>query len=234
MKRASSAVMRARSMAPKPSIPIVERRSFLYNIRAPCPPRDLHKEEKWEHLARAVGLGYEGERMRLRLSEEEAAWAASWLRARGLEGPERPAGIFVGGRGRKGKRWPLERFLGIASLLVARGRRVLVFVGPEEAGLAGAIERALPAGARLVNEPSIRRAAALIARCALFITGDSGPLHLACALETPVLAIFLKENWRRWGPRPDRGRVLAGGEGLSPERVVEAAEEMLLQSVPPR
>jgi len=207
-----------------------EVNGFLYNLRAPLPPRDLHKEEKWDFLAKGLGLPGPVDRMRVALSGEEEHWAAAWLAERRIVGSDRPVGVFIGARGRKGKRWPLERFLELVRLLRASGRRVLVFRGPEEAHLAGHLDRELPDGALAVAEPSIRRAAALMARVSLFISGDSGPMHLACALRVPVLAIFLKDNWRRWGPRPDRGRVLTGGRELTAEEVVRVAGEMLEDS----
>jgi heptosyltransferase-3 len=204
-----------------------EVNGFLYNLRAPLPPRDLHKEEKWDFLAKGLGLPGPVDRMRVALSREEEDWAADWLAARGVVGPGKLVGVFIGARGRKGKRWPLDRFLELIRLLRAGGHRLLVFRGPEEAHLAGLLERELPDGALPVAEPSLRRAAALMARASLFISGDSGPMHLACALRVPVLAIFLKDNWRRWGPRPDRGRILTGGRDLSAQEVADAAREML-------
>ncbi len=198
---------------------------FLYNIRVPMPEQvGLHKEAKWEIFARGLGLEYRGERMRLELSASERDWAARWLEREGLREP--PVAVFTGGRARKGKRWPLAGFVKTVHLLDKNGRRVIVFLGPEEANLATELAAALPPAALLVCEPDIRLAAALIERCALFISGDSGPMHIACGLRVPVLAIFLKDNWNRWGPRPDRGRVLSGTD-LGAERVVQEALEML-------
>jgi len=201
---------------------------FLYNIRVRMPERDdVHKEAKWEIFACGLGLEYRGERMRLELSAAEREWAARWLEREAIREP--PVAIFTGGRARKGKRWPIERFVETARRLDRSGRRVIVFLGPEEAGLAPELLGALPAAVRLVREPDIRLAAALIERCALFISCDSGPMHIACALRVPVLAIFLKDNWKRWGPRPDRGRVLMGAD-LSADRVVLEAIEMLSEA----
>src|SRR5262249_6863326 len=202
---------------------------FLYNLRAACPPRDLHKEEKWDHFARGLGLAGAAGPIRYVLDPAEEGWAAGWLREHGVPDSPAPVGAFIGARGSKGKKWPAGRFLEVPRLLAAGGRPVLVFLGPEEAALAPGLAAAIPPGAFLVFEPSIRRAAALIARTGLFVTGDSGPMHLACALGVPVLALFLKDNWRRWGPRPGRGRVLQLRETTTAAEVAALAGEMLLE-----
>jgi len=93
------------------------------------------------------------------------------------------------------KRWPVERFAELSR--IAREELALTpmaFLGPEEGALKEAWLRADPQGI-LLEVSSVGLAGALLRRCRLLATNDSAYLHLACAMEIPVLAVF--------GPSPE-------------------------------
>jgi heptosyltransferase-1 len=118
--------------------------------------------------------------------------------------------------GRSGKCWPTERFGELAQRLAASGRRPLVVVGPGEDALA----REVLAASRGAAEPSppttIPELAHLLAGCAAAVGGDTGPVHLAAALGTATVAIFLTSDAARNGPRGARVNVVTGaGSGAS-------------------
>jgi len=93
-----------------------------------------------------------------------------------------------------GKVWPAARWLELMRLLDEQGAPWCV-IG-QGAGLEG-----VPAGRDLRNRCSIRQSAALLAACAALVTGDSGPMHLASAVGTPVVALF-GSTTREWGFYP--------------------------------
>ncbi len=104
------------------------------------------------------------------------------------------------------KRWMPERFAEVADRLIAEhGIRVCV-IGDEAAGthaqaMVGAMRR--PA-LNLVGQVSVSELAALLTRCELLISNDSGPVHVAAAVGTPVVDIFGRNQRglspQRWGP----------------------------------
>ncbi len=91
------------------------------------------------------------------------------------------------------KRWPREYFVSLIKKLKENyGTPVIITGGPKEADYNSEIEKALPEGycLNLTGKTSLSSLTALIKSCDLFITNDSGPMHIAAALKTPTLAIF--------------------------------------------
>lgn len=141
-------------------------------------------------------------------------------------------GIFVGGRKARGKRWPKENFLELATRLLGAAAQPVIFVGPEERELLPYFERELRHRAPTVFEPNVRSFASLVANCNLFVACDSGPVHLACALRVRTVAIFLKNEFDRWGPPADLGRIVCPEQAASAEAVFEACRRELLKCSP--
>ena len=129
------------------------------------------------------------------------AWAAQLL----------PAGtrtiLINPGAGWGAKRWPPERYAAVAADLIAQGFRVVVNVGPGEQPLADAILQATAGAATLLN-CSLGQLIAVTRRVALAIAGDTGPLHLACALRRPVVGIYGPTDPSRNGPYGCNFKVL--------------------------
>lgn len=89
------------------------------------------------------------------------------------------------------KRWPLDRFLELARALRRRTIGVAVVLGPDDGDEAASFAAAFDGddGVRLLDEP-LGRLPSLLSRLAVLVTGDSGPLHVAEAVGTPVVALF--------------------------------------------
>jgi heptosyltransferase I len=115
--------------------------------------------------------------------------------------------ILNPGAGWGAKRWPAERYGQVARALAARGVRSILNYGPGEGELAGAAETASE-GAAVAMRCSISELIALTRRARLFIGGDTGPMHLAAALQLPVVAIFGPTDPARNGPYGTRSIVL--------------------------
>ena len=158
------------------------------------------------------GLGRPAELTPLELTpgpEDESAAAARWS-ASGLEGTP-VIGLAVGGGENPGrtslfKRWPLEHYRGLLELLHGRapGARVALFGGPGDRALHRSLLEGSSACAVDLTGGGVLESAALVRRCRLFVTHDSGPMHIAAAMGVPVIAIFGPTNPERLAPRgPD-------------------------------
>ncbi|MEO7273462.1 MAG: glycosyltransferase family 9 protein [Vicinamibacterales bacterium] len=99
------------------------------------------------------------------------------------------------------KQWSPERFGEIAAFLRdIRGLRSIVLWGPGEAAIASAVVDASRGAARLAPATTIPDIIALARAASLMISGDTGPLHLAGAVGTPIVAIFGPTDPHRNGP----------------------------------
>ncbi len=115
--------------------------------------------------------------------------------------------ILNPGAGWGAKRWPADRYGQVAQALAAQGMRSILNYSPGEDDLAHEAEAA-SAGAATPLKCSITDLIALTRRAKLFIGGDTGPLHLAAALQVPVAAIFGPTDPARNGPYGTRSIVL--------------------------
>jgi heptosyltransferase-3 len=186
------------------------------------PPTALHKIDQLGELLARLGVPTPaGVERRLALSDDERAQAARALAQRLGGESGAPVAVFVAGRARKGKGWPLEAFARVVDGLRAQRIPVLAFLGPEEASRAGQIRTAL-AGAHFVEEPDLRRVAALLSVCRAVLSPDAGPMHLAVAAGAPTVAVFARPNFERWGPRPPRGSVVFDPDGQRSGEVLDA------------
>jgi len=110
-----------------------------------------------------------------------------------------PFAILNPGAGWGAKRWPAERYGLVARALANDGIRAILNYGPSEENLAREAEAASDGAARAMK-CSITELIALTRRAQLFIGGDTGPMHLAAALQVPVAAIFGPTDPLRNGP----------------------------------
>lgn len=99
-------------------------------------------------------------------------------------------GLFPGA-GHPGKCWPLEQFAELADFLIRNdGVRPVVFVGPEERHLVQRMRAIFPTPCVILEKLSIPQLAAAQARLAVFVSNDTGPVHIAAAVGTPIVVLI--------------------------------------------
>ncbi len=207
-------------------------------------------------IARAAGrplTPQDGPRSARLVAPPEADAAA----ARMLDGHRKPfIGVHASG-GRESKQWHLDRFGAVARRLAeSKGATIVLTGSAADRPLVDAVRRELE-GLPIIDvcgSLDLPALAALLARLDLFITGDTGPMHLAAAVGAPIVALFGPSNPKRYGPiaahqrvvRIDlpcspcgrvrlppercRGHVPDCLDGISVETVVSAALDLLDQA----
>jgi heptosyltransferase-2 len=99
------------------------------------------------------------------------------------------------------KRWPAEYFVETALEVSARQPvEWLVLGGPADEAIAREIAARIPGARLLAGRTSLRDLMAVLAHCRLMLTNDTGPMHVAAAVGTPVVGLFGPTEPRRTGP----------------------------------
>jgi predicted lipopolysaccharide heptosyltransferase III len=111
------------------------------------------------------------------------------------------------------KAWPPERFAALADRLNDRfGCQVLVGGSPQEAALTQAVvSQAKSQLLSIAGRSDVRTLAALLKRSLLFVGNDTGAMHIAAAVGTPVVGLFGPSNPIEWGPRGGRAETIYKG-----------------------
>ncbi len=133
------------------------------------------------------------------------------------------------------KQWPLQNFFELTNRLIREQDIRVIIIGGKDA-LTKSIELFKNVNSNLINltgKTTLTQLAALLKKCKLLISGDSGPVHLACAAGTKVLAIFRNDipgkSARRWGPRGEGHIVIEKGKlcDITVAEVFDKAKEVL-------
>jgi heptosyltransferase-3 len=117
------------------------------------------------------------------------------------------------------KCWEPEKYAALINTLQASGERVVLTAAPSEAELqfVGAIAAQLRQPiVNLAGKLDLKQLAALIAQAKLFIGVDSVPMHIAAAMQTPVVALFGPSGDLEWGPWQVKSRVVTTNHTCRP------------------
>lgn len=201
------------------------RESYPYMFTDPLPGRRFDRrqhEVRWDlDLAAAAGASSEWRYPALRVPPDAGARMAERLKAHGIGSGDRVVGIHGGAVNGSAKRWPAMHWAALADRLIAdHGVRVVLTGSASERSIAEDIRaRMRHAPIVLTGETDLDELLAVLARCDLVISGDSGPLHMAVALGRPTVSIYGPTDPAIYGPTPRPGQpaiVLRRGLACSP------------------
>lgn len=133
------------------------------------------------------------------------------------------------------KQWPLEHFAELCDRLAADGRfDVLLTWGPGQQHIANEVHQLSKRKPLVAPEtPDLKHFAALAARAGLFVGGDTGPMHIASAMGTPVVVIFGGTDPAKHAPLRQPSQVLFAGPEPFPKDVSLGEAETYLRAVLP-
>ena len=229
----------------------------LLTTRHRHPERPMHEVERGLDLVGAVGLATDEIDLVLRVPGDARDRARAWL-AGGETRDGYPGGPLVvlhPGCTMPARTYPWQGYAHVVEGLVARlGARVVLTGVAGERDLVAALHGALSPAARAATRPcagelSFADFCALIEAADLVVTNNTGPMHVAAAVKTPVAALFaLTDPPERWGPwrvphrllnrdvpcRVCYSRVCPYGHEclrlVAPDEVVDAAAELLQET----
>jgi len=138
-------------------------------------------------------------------------------------------GLFPGA-GHPSRCWPLEQFASLADYLIRNDQvKVLVFLGPEERSFIKDIRQQFPSSVVILDQLTIPQLAAAQTRLSAFVSNDTGPMHIASAVGTPVVLLLDKRAPESYLPQGDRHHVIYNSviSDISVDEVYAATRSIL-------
>ena len=170
---------------------------------------EVHQADRNLHLVTGLGVPLVDDGLRVVIPGAASERTDDLLATTGLDASASFV-LVVPGASCAARRYPASRYGEIAAALNAASGLAVVVAGTErESTLASAIQQRLPAARSLVGMTTVPELAALVARAALVICGNSAALHLADALRRPVVALYSGTDLEaQWAPRQTASVVL--------------------------
>jgi len=206
-----------------------------------CRPRAAHAIERNLELLRPLGIRQAAVQYQMNICGSHRQALRQWRRQAGLG--ERFA-VLNPGAGWQSKVWPPQRFAGVARALAKRCQlpSVITWAGAEERAMAESIAASSPR-AHIAPPTSLGELAALLSAATLYVGGDTGPTHLAAALQVPCVGLMGPTPAERLGPYGERNISVQGQsstdryrpksphndamQSIAASQVVEACEQIL-------
>jgi lipopolysaccharide heptosyltransferase I len=168
--------------------------NYLFNNRRVRlrSPR-INRFERNLALIRSLGLDGGGEEVEFYASKEDIAYVDEFFRSQGLEMSDPLVALHPAtSPNTPYKRWPPARYSKLADRLVEElGASVLFTWGPGEKSTVDEVRARMRRGSMVAPETySLKRLGEIFRRCDLYIGGDTGPMHIASLVKTPVVGIF--------------------------------------------
>jgi heptosyltransferase-2 len=174
---------------------------------------EKHELEYSLDLVRYLGIEPKDKNMFMPIKPDSEKWIEELFKQEGINKSDKLLAIHPGASC-PSKIWPNERFAEVADRLVEKyGFKVFVIAGPKDISLADNVLKHMHRSAcNLAGKISVSQLASILKRCQLFISNDSGPVHIASAVGTPVISIFGRNQKglspNRWGPVGKKDKIL--------------------------
>jgi heptosyltransferase I len=191
---------------------------WFYSRRVPVSQSEMHAVDRYLLVAKALGVLEPGiPEFRFRIPQTDYEEVDRLLIRSGVTPGTSWVAMNVSARWPT-KRWPAASFAEVADRLQQEGCGVVVMIGgPDERTDVAAVSKMMKTSAiDLAGATTVGLLPALLSRASLLITNDSGPMHIAAAVGTPVVALFGPTSAARTGPYGVGQNVLTGKVPCSP------------------
>jgi heptosyltransferase-2 len=178
----------------------------------------LHQVEYYLTFLRALCWEAPTRDPELIAGPESVSAVRALLLSKGIADQDLLVGISPGAAYGPAKRWPVERFAAIGARAMRDWGAKVVVIGTEKEKELGQIlsSSSAPGAVNLCGMTGLGDALALIKRCQLFVSNDSGLMHVAAALKVPTVAIFGSTDSSATGPRGRNARIVKQDMECSP------------------
>lgn len=191
---------------------------WFYTLRVAVPSADMHAVDRYLLVAKALGANISGApRFNFQIPQSDREFVDRLLAQAGLQPGAAWIGMNVSARWPT-KRWPAASFAAVADRIQESnlGRVVLIGGPGERAHVAEVKHHMKTPPIDVAGASTVGLLPALLAGASLLVTNDSGPMHIAAAVGTPVVALFGPTSPVRTGPYGDGHRILRRDLPCSP------------------
>ncbi len=180
----------------------------LLNIAVPNNTAQ-HETQRYLDVVRALGVEITDDEPEVFVNSEGKAWIDNFLKIKKLNDGKPIIGLNPGAA-TVYRRWHASKFAILGDRLHKMyGAHIVITTGPREGELANQVAAPMSHSPIIVNQTTPMQLAALLKRCNLYISNDTGPMHLSTAVKTPTVALFGASNLIQWAPPWDRHAVVA-------------------------
>ncbi len=167
-------------------------RGFLLTRGVALPKNALHQGQYYLDLLSQLGLQAMVREIKFPLKQDEKRKANEYLRMLNVDMKKPIILLHPGAAYGSSKRWPVQKYARLADLFYERDQASILIIGSlDEVETAEALCSAVGTEPiNLAGKTSLRLLAGLISHASLFVSNDSGPMHMANALKVPVVALF--------------------------------------------
>lgn len=192
-------------------------RNWIYHHRVPFPASTHAVEFNMALLDKSIGLRTDDKRLELHTAKGDDRYIDTWMSESGFKKGDEFLVCHPGARWWF-KQWPEDKFAQLADQLqVEMQLKVLFSGGPGDVSTVQTIAAKMTTPCHsLAGQTTPLQLAALIKRAQLFIGNDSGPMHIAAAVDTPVVALFGSTDPAIWQPWTRRSQVIYKSVACSP------------------
>jgi lipopolysaccharide heptosyltransferase I len=161
---------------------------LAYTHRIPLPTIDVHPVDRYLSVVAMLGLDDGAADFSFPIPQQATGRVAAMLDGHGISRTKLV--VMAPGTAWETKQWRRQGFAEVARHFLQSGFAVALIGSDRERAACTAVADLAPGAVKLAGETSLSELAALIARAAICVTNDSGPMHLAVALDRPVVCIF--------------------------------------------
>ena len=176
--------------------------------------RRRHEVESALEVVAVIGCATDNKKMEISVTPEGERFAEVFFARHNLAG--RRVVIMHPGARQPHVRWKAEGFAEVANRLIAeKGVKIILTAGASEKQLVERITASMAEKPICVQDVALRDLVSLIKRCAIYIGNITGPMHIAAALDVPVVAIagviHPLDSYEEWGPRGENHIAVKSG-----------------------
>ncbi len=159
-----------------------------------------HETQRYLDVVRALGIAVTDDEPEVFVDKDGMAWANDLLENQKVNDSNPVVGLNPGAATAY-RRWSTANFAALGDQLhKAYSAHILITTGPREGELASEVAKQMSHSPIIINQATPMQLAALLQRCHLYISNDTGPMHLGTAVKTPTVALFGASNLIQWAP----------------------------------